>query len=334
MDISRRKFTGLMVAGAAATAMPAIARADTRTVTIAIQYGFGYLPIMVASKLGLFARHAALKGEAKVAFPVTRLSGSPASVDALLGGRVDFASPGLPAALILYDKTRSSMKIKALAGITCTPYSLYTNNPAIKKLADFSATDRIAVTAGNSPQAILLQIAAAKYLGDAKALNTRMISLPHPDALTALVSGRTISAYFATPPFSGFLAKTPNVWKILTSTDIIGGSPTGAVMAARSSFVEANPAIAAAVVAALDEANAIIAADPRKAAEIYLEQEQSKLSLEEVETMVRDPDGKFSVAPTAVMAFAEFLYAQGDIKAPLQRWQDLFFANIHDRQGS
>lgn len=333
-NLSRRGFNGLAATAALTLCAPRLARADGKTVNIAIQYGFGYLPIMVASDLGLFGKHAVLKGEKDATFAITRLSGSPASIDALLGGRVDFCAPGLPAALILFDKTRASMKIKALTSITCTPYSLYTNNPAIKSLADFGPDDRIAVTAGNSPQAILLRIAAGKQLGNVDAFNTRMISLPHPDAVVALTAGKTIAGYFSTPPFSGFLAKDSQVHKILTSTDILGSSPTGAVLAAKGDFVAANPAIADAIVAALDEANAIIASDPRKAAEIYLKQESSKLTLDEVEALVRDPGMVFSVAPNAVMAYADFLYSQGDIKAPLAKWQDAFFPNIDGRKGS
>src|SRR6267143_1264806 len=69
-----------------------------------------------------------------------------------------------------------------LAGLALTAYVLDTNKPAITSLRDFGPQDKIALPASNSPQAILLQMAAEKVFGDYKKLDANFVSLPHPDA--------------------------------------------------------------------------------------------------------------------------------------------------------
>ncbi|WP_245484548.1 hypothetical protein [Rhizobium leguminosarum] len=51
-------------------------------------------------------------------------------------------------------------------------------------------------------------------------LDPLTVSLPHPEALAALVSRKTeINAHFTSPPFQYIEAKSPNVHRVLSSTD-------------------------------------------------------------------------------------------------------------------
>src|SRR5258708_5522049 len=174
-----------------ATVGDRVAAAETGEIRIGLQYGFIYLPITVADVEGLVDKRARALGLPGMKVALNRFSGS----------------AGAPGLLMAWEKPRGKPGIKGLAGLARTAYVLDTNKAAIKSIADFAAQDKIALPASNSPQAILLQMAAEKAFGDYKRLDANFVSLPHPDATTALLAGSAISCYFATPPFSQILAK-------------------------------------------------------------------------------------------------------------------------------
>src|SRR5258708_35473767 len=113
---------------------------------------------------------------------------------------------------------------QGLAGPAPPAYVLDTNRPAITSLQDFGPHDKIALPASNSPQAILLQMAAEKVFGDYKKLDANFVSLPHPDATTALLAGSAISGYSTTPPFPQTLKKDPRIHPVPTSLQTMAGS--------------------------------------------------------------------------------------------------------------
>ena len=122
---------------------------------------------------------------------------------------------------------------------------------------------------------------------------------------------------------------------MLHSYDAAGGRHTNGVLMATKKFYEANPKVCAAVVAALEESNAWIKANPRKAAEIYLAMTKEKRStLDEMEKMVTDPDVDYTTTPINVMKFVEFMNLAGTVKKKPGSWKDLFFPIAYEKPGS
>lgn len=308
---------------------------DVREINIGIQFGFAYLPVVVADHENLFAAQARQAGLGELKVQLQRFSGPSSINDALLTSRLEIGALGVPGMLIAWDKTRNSIRIHGLAGIVQLPYVLYSNNPAVHTIHDFTESDRIAVTGINAPQALMLRIAAERTFGQAEAsrFDTLLVSLPHPDSMAALLSGSGITAYFATPPFSGTLAQDSRVHHVTSAAEILGKNATGAVLTTTRRFFEQNPAAVRAVVAAIEEAMALIAADHRKAAEIYLATETSSLTREQVEQLLADPGMRYTVEPSGVMAYADFMARTGQIRNRPASWQDVFFPLIHDRPG-
>jgi len=100
-------------------------------------------------------------------------------------------------------------------------------------------------------------------------LDPLTVGLPHPEALQALVSGRTeITAHLASPPFSYLELKDPKVRRVANSVDMLGNITLNVVFAPRK-FVQANPKMTEAFIAALEEADAFIARDKPGAAATY-----------------------------------------------------------------
>ncbi len=313
------------------------ARSETAEVRIGLQYGFIYLPIEIARSEGFIEKRAEELGVGKVKVTLRRFSGTPAMNEALLSNNVDFGALGLPGLLIVWEKTRGRLAVKGLAGMPLNAFFLYTNKPAIKSLADFTERDRIAVPAPNSGQGILLEMAAEKLFGPGQftRVDKLMVSLPHPDATTALLAGGSIAGYFSVPPYSQILARDSRVHLVTTSKEIFGGfEASGAGLAGSQHFIDTNPLVSRAVLMGLDDAMRLWKDNPRRAAEIYLASEPAKLAIEDVVEILRDGSTSPQVAPQGVMALAAFMAKTGMLKTPPQSWKDVFFPLIHDRDGN
>ncbi|MEN3384135.1 MAG: sulfonate transport system substrate-binding protein [Hyphomicrobiales bacterium] len=315
------------------------AGAEVSEVRLSKQYGLPYLPFMVMEHFRLLEKQAERQGLAlKVSW--TTLSNSSAMMEAIISGQMDFIAPGLPTLATMWDKTVGTQnEIRALTAVQSMPYVLVTRSPNIKTIRDFTEHDRIALPAVKlTGHAIALQMAAAKEWGREHydRLDPITVSLSHPDATAALLAGKSeITAHFASSPFYYIELANPAVHRVLHSYEVAGGRHTNGVLMASRKFYEANPKVCAAVVAALEEADVFIKSDPRKAAEIYIALAKEKRStLDEIETMVKDPDVDYTTTPVGVMKFVAFMNLAGTVKKKPASWKDLFFPTAHGLPGN
>lgn len=129
---------------------------------IAQPYGLLYLPSYVVVDRHLIEQRAAASGLGPIKVSLTRLASGPAGSDMLLAGDADLAIGGFGPALVLWDKTRGSQKVRGMTPLCSSPMFLTSTDPHIHSLRDFSDKDRIAVSAIKvTDQAITLQMAAA-----------------------------------------------------------------------------------------------------------------------------------------------------------------------------
>src|SRR5437667_11130561 len=117
-------------------------------------------------------------------------------------------------------------------------------------------------------------------------LDRDTVQLGHPDAMLAFVGGTSeVNSHFSGRPYQYTEWKTPGVHLVLDSSDVFGGPASNAVVFGTRKFYDANPKTVAAFMAALEEANQLIARDPATAAKIYLDTTREKYSVDEVVTM-------------------------------------------------
>ena len=313
------------------------ARAEVDEVKIASQYGIGYLPLTVMQGDKLVEKHLAKAGlQTKVTW--SRLGAGAAANDALLAGGLDFASGGTSPAIILWDRTRTSLDVRGVAALSSMPNLLVSRNPNIKTVKDFTDKDRISMAgAGSSVQTVYLQMAVSKEYGidNFKKLNPLMVNLPHPEGLQTLLAGSgEITSLFTSPPFQYTALANPAVHTVLNSYDIMGGPNTFLMVWATGKFREANPKVFKAFVDALREATASINADKKRAAEMYVEEGGSKESVDQILKMMNDPQVEYTLAPQRVLPYAQFMHKVGTIKNNPTSWKDLFFPEIQDMSGS
>ena len=84
----------------------------------------------------------------------------------------------------------------------------------------------------------------------------------------------------------------------------------------------------------MSEAINFIRNNKRSAAEIYIKESKSTESIDELMEILSSPDVEFTNTPKAVMAYSEFVFQLGLIKRKPDKWQDMFFDNVHQYSGN
>jgi NitT/TauT family transport system substrate-binding protein len=336
--MSANRLLAALVAAATLLALAALAEAETATLRIAQQFGISYLPMIVAKQQKLIEAAATEAGLPTPEIEWIQVSGGAAMNEALLSGSLDVAAAGAPPAITLWAKTRGSIDVKGIAALGSMPIYLTTANPQVTSLADFTDKDRIALPAVKVGfQAVVLQMAAAQAFGEDQAtkLDDLTVSMAHPDATAALLSGGSeVTASFGAPPFQNQQLQDPKIHRVLSSFDVLGGPHTFNVIYATGAFYAENPKTVAAIVTALDRADQFIKAHPAEAAKLYIAAESSKLTEPCVEALITASDTRYTVAPENILNFVEFQHRIGQIATTTADWRDLFFPPLHDRQGS
>ena len=334
----RRRVSALLFLGIAlAAVLVAVpARAEVKEVRLAKQYGLGYLPLIVMEEQRLIEKHAKAAGLGDIAVSWATLGGGSAANDALLSGSVEYVSSGVAPLVVIWAKTGGA--VKGVSALDSTPLYLNTVNPAVKSIEDFTDRDKIALpTVKISIQAIVLQMAAAKAFGreNYAKLDRLTVSMKHPDAMAALLSGRSeITAHLTSPPFMFQELEDKRVRTVLNSNDVLGGPHTFNVLTTSKAFYDKNPKTYAAVFSALEEAVSFIPKNKRAAAEIYLKSAGTKENVNDILAQSNHPLLGYTTTPLNVGKFAEFMYRTGTVKTKPGEWKELFFPNVHGKQGS
>jgi NitT/TauT family transport system substrate-binding protein len=329
---------GLMSLFAALSwAMMPAAHAEIGEIHVSRQYGISYLPLMIMEDQKLIEKHAKATGvDVKVEW--SKFASGAVMNDALLSGNLQFASGGVGPFTTLWAKTRGNLDVRAVSAINSMPLFLVTRNPNVKTLKDFTDKDRIALPAVKvSIQAVTLQMAAEKAFGEGQQnrLDHLTVSMAHPDALTALVSGKSeVTAHLGSPPFQYQELEQQGMHKVFSSYDVLGGPATFNVVWTTKKFHDENPKIYAAFVAALDEATATINRDKRAAGATYLRISKDKDTLDDIVKMLNDPAIVYTTTPNNVMKYVDFMHKVGSIKVKPDSWKEMFFQNAHGLSGS
>jgi NitT/TauT family transport system substrate-binding protein len=302
------------------------------------QPGLTYLPNQLMEDQKLIEKHAEKLGLKDLKVNYLTFTSGGVSTDTLLAGQVDIVTSGYSNMLLIWAKTNGG--VKALAGVGGSPLTLLTRNPDIKSIKDFKPTDRIAVpTLRQSMQSTILGIALDKEYGPGShaKLDDIQVQIGHPEATQALLNKtHEINTHFSIPPFADTAMRSsdPKVHVVLESIDVLGGPAHIVCAYASSKFVDANPIKTKAFLAALDEANEMIAKDPKAAIAGYIRVTKDKGAPEDLLSVVTRKGSLYTSTPTRTMLYAEQMTKTGLLKVKPASWKDYHFPVIHDRPGS
>lgn len=223
---------------------------NSRTIRIAEQHGLAYAPLAIMQARGSIESRS---------FSVdwVRLNNAAAVREAMLAGRLDIGFMGIPPFLIGRDR---GTEWTAFTGIAQAPIGLVTlreDIPSLWDLVDGPRSWRIALPQPGSIQHILLSIALDEQFGDPTRMDSRLVSMAHPDGMNALLSGEgdrgDIVAHLTSPPYLFEEIAHPESTLLLDGETVFGGPFTFIIGVLRPGLPEDDPAVVR-FNSALDEA--------------------------------------------------------------------------------
>ena len=328
-----------ILAGMVLTVFAASAVAQVPEIRFARQFSMGYLQFNVMERNQLLEKHAKAAGIPEVKVVWATFNSPAAMNDALLSGSIDIVSGGVPGLLTIWARTHGTANaVKGMAAFSSQPFLLNTRNPNVKSITDFTDKDRIALpTVKISVQAMMLQMAAAKQWGlsNFARLDPLTVGMSPPDATIALLSDSTeITSVFSVPPFQYQQLEKPGIRTVLNSTEVFGGTHTFTVAWTSTQFRDKNPALYKALVAAFQEATEMLNKDVKPAAQYWIDDVKSKLTVERVAEIASGKEVKWTMVPEGTLKYAEFMHAVGSIKIKPATWKDVFVSELHALPGN
>jgi len=337
--LSRRQALATVAGGAGLMAAPSLVSAQAPlTVKFAQQRGLLYIPVDLMVSGGILQQEATKLGLGKIEATATALSGPGPILDALLSGAADYGTAALPSLLTLWERTRGSAnEVRAVGTVSNGAMTLYTINPNVKTIADFTDKDRIAVpTVRLSFNAMMLQMAAEQQWNDPRKLDHLTVALGHPDAVSALSAGygkATVTAHIAVQPFTDRGLKLPGAHVVTDSRKVFGGPLTQITLLVIKPTKDKNPTLFKAVANALEQSIKVANADKRAAAALWKEVHKAPDNLDDLVAQLNDPGFEFTSRPQRIGHFTAFLNRVGTMKAKVGDWKELFWESAYQQQG-
>ncbi len=200
---------------------------------IAEQHGLAYLPLAIMQVTGILDEELARVSAGEAEW--IRTGNATMIREAMLSGRLDIGFMGIPPFLIGVDRDTGWQLI---TGLSEAPLGLVTTRPNYENLSDISPQDRIALPQPGSIQHILLAMAAERTFDEPQRFDDQLVSMGHPEGLTALLSGRDVTAQFTSPPYLFQALDHPEATLLLNGEEAFGGRFTFIVGVTAPGWVE------------------------------------------------------------------------------------------------
>lgn len=349
------------------------AMAEANRVELLMQHGLTYASAYVAKEKGLFEKHALalgienpslelkMAGDAKTVLESYGLSSlekptnkqpvwqytkpTAAQIEAARNtktGSLRIAFIGTPAAILASDRTNGGISTIASAGYV--PIYGNTYNPMLKKLSDIDNSEKIGMpSCGSSVQFFFMQLALAKTFGYEyyNALDDNCVSMQHNAAYKIMMNGandakQEITTHFTTPPFSYNEIKNGKgaIRKMVSSYDFLGGKSSLVNYIGLTEELTLYPTTHKAFVNAIKEAMDFIKANPVETAEIYLKATGGKENVDDVVSILRNPEIEYSITPRGYGHYAEFMYRVGYLNKKPKSWKQYMTPELAKTNGS
>ena len=313
--------------------------AEVPEVRFARQYSMGYLQFNVIEHEKLIQKHAARLGISEVKVSGVRFNGPSMMNDALLSDTVDIVGGSPNGMYALWAKTVGTPReVRAISALVTLPYVVTSTDPNIRTIADLGKCTKIPVPSLKvSSPAVTIQMAAAKLYGlkEFARFDPLTVVMSPADATVALLSGAgDINCSVALPPFMQRQLEDPKVHVVATSFELSGGPATYTLAYTSAKFRDKNPKLYQAIYDALDEATGRVSTDIRAAAGYWIEDSESRLTVDFVAAAGSGKDTKWTMTPEATLKQAEFMFDVGTIKVRPKSWKDYFFPEAYGLSGS
>jgi NitT/TauT family transport system substrate-binding protein len=305
----------------AATAGPQAPKAPSK-VTIAYQPGVGYAPLIVLKQQKTLEKQ----------FPNTQfdwkvLASGAAITNGVVSGDIQIGAQGIAPILVGWAQ---GVNWKIVAPLDWGDLWLMAKDPSIKTIADLKGK-KIAMPSPTSIQAAVLRKMAQAKLGDAHALDSTIVSMDHPDAMQALLSGQ-IDAHLTSAPFQ-LQEKVRGAHVVARSYQYFGAHSFLAA-AMTQTFYADNTDFANAFYKDVAAAIKLVNDNPTKVAKILQDDSGGVPTWRQYKQWLGVSGLKFTTQPLGIMRFASFMSTIGMISKVPASWKDLAFPPVAALKGS
>jgi NitT/TauT family transport system substrate-binding protein len=305
-------------------------RADLPSkITIAYQPGLGYAPLILMKQQRVIEKK----------YPGTTVdwkvlaSGTPIT-NGVITGDIEIGAVGTGPFLVGWAR---GVNWKVIAPLNLGDLWLMAKDPNIKTIADLKGK-RIATPTNTSIQAVALRKMAQVKLGDAKALDSGLVALDHPDGMQALLTGQ-IDAHFTSPPFQ-FQEKVRGAHIVGKSYSYFGAH-TFLVTVMTQKFYDEHTAFGKFFYNAVAAAQAQIKKNPDKVAHILQDDaggtptwRQFKQWLVAKDPGLKVPALTWTTRPLGMMRTANFMVKTNQLSKMPNNWKEIVFPPVYPTKGS
>jgi NitT/TauT family transport system substrate-binding protein len=289
---------------------------------IAVQPDLGYSPLYIVDQEGWLKQampHVSVTWE-------TLNSGS-AMETGMLSGSIDVGAGGVAPFLLGWAK---GVGWKLLTSLGESDLWLVVK-PQITSFKAITPSDRIAVVAPTSIQAIILKAAAEKYLGNPNALDANMTILSHPVAYEAFRSG-TIQGALDAPPFQQEeVAAGGHV--LLKSYSLFGPSTFNSAFVLPG-YYDSHQKIMQVLFQQVERAVALLNDHPHQAAQIISAYEHGTLSVASAYADITSSSEHWTITPHGYLAYAKFMKSIGLISKAPSSIKQIEFPTLYGTNGN
>jgi NitT/TauT family transport system substrate-binding protein len=330
----RTKLRRPVAAGIAAAVLAAAAVAGStaqgaqnaprpETITIAYQFGIGYAPLLIIKQQRLLEK----------AYPGLRVewrqlaSGTPIT-DGIIKGDIQIGAMGTGPMLVGWAR---GTNWKVIAPLDEADLWLMVRNPSIRTLGDLRGK-RIATPTATSIQAVVLRKMAEAKLGNARALDSSLISMDHPDGMQALLTGQ-IDAHFTSPPYQWL--ELGRGARALGKSYGYFGAHSFLVTVATQKFYSDYTAFSNRFYRLVKQTIDLINKKPGVAASILAREDRTDTTTAQFERWItRKKSLTFTTRPRGLMRTAGFMEKVGLLNRVPRSWRDLVFPPVYPTRGS
>ena len=303
--------------GAQSAAIPAPSK-----VTIAYQPGIGYAPLIV-----LRQQHTLETEFPGTTFSWKVLSSGAAITNGMISGDVQIGAGGVGPLIVAWA---AGVDLKIIAPLDWGDLWLMAKDPSITSIADLKGK-RIAMPGPTSIQGVVLRKMAQAKLGDAHALDSTIISMDHPAAMEALLTGQ-IDAHLTSAPYQ-LQEKVRGAHVVARSYQYFGAHSFLDAWAS-TSFYNQYPAFSKAFFTDVSKAITLINKNPQKVAHILQDDSDGIPTWRQYKQWMAASGLKFTTQPLGLMRFANFMNKIGMIKKMPSAWTDLVLPPVLSTKGS
>lgn len=271
---------------------------------VAEQFGLAYAPIEVMRAQGFLEQ--ALEDEGlHLTVEWARMANTAAIREAMLANQLDIGFMAIPPFLIGKD---NGMDWRIMSGVSESPLGLVTGDPEIQTTDDVDASHRIILPQPGSVQHILLSMYTERVYGDANKFDDQLMTLSHPDGMTAMLSGDSSYLHFTSPPYLQQELNSEGFHEILDGEACFGDAFTF-IVAVCPERVYREESVYKAFMSALEASMAFMQAHPDETRALLAS--AYEYSEAELDAYLSDPQMQFNKTVRGVETFEAFMLRAG-----------------------